>query len=143
MSTRRRVRVVSAEIHRTGCYLLVQRAPHASLALLWEFPGGRVRRGETDRDALARALRERIGCDGAVGELLMELIHPYPAYDLTLAVYRCDIGTQTPTPGKVADLAWVQPDRFGQYTFPGADQKTVDLLLADDVTGEVAQAPGT
>ena len=143
MSTRRRVRVVSAEVTRSGCYLLVQRAAHATLPLLWEFPGGRVRRGESDREALTRALHERIGCDGAIGEVLMEVTHPYPDYDLTLAVYRCDIGTASPTPGKVADLAWVQPDRFGQYTFPGADQKTVDLLLADDVTGEVARPPGT
>jgi 8-oxo-dGTP diphosphatase len=59
MTTRRRVRVVSAEIQRGGCWLLAQRAAHAELPLLWEFPGGRVRRGETDVMALSRALRER------------------------------------------------------------------------------------
>jgi 8-oxo-dGTP diphosphatase len=136
MTTRRRVRVVSAEIQRGGCWLLAQRAAHAELPLLWEFPGGRVRRGETDVMALSRALRERLCCEGSIGELVMEIVHPYSSYDLALAVYRCDLGTATTTPGKVAALAWVPADQFVNFTFPGADQKTIDLLLSDDVTGE-------
>lgn len=138
---RRRVRVVSAEVQRSGCWLLTQRAAHAVLPLLWEFPGGRVRRGEDDRQALARSLRTRVGCEATIGDLVMEVTHPYPEYDLTLAVYRCDIGTSTPKALKVADVAWVPPERFAQYSFPGADQKTVDLLLSDDVTGESARPP--
>lgn len=126
----RQVRVVSAEIVREGCYLLAQRAAHATLPLLWEFPGGRVRDGESDEDALHRALAERIGCEGQVGELLMEVVHGYDGYDLTLLVYRCSIGDTPPRVGNIASFAWVSPADFGNYTFPGADQKTIDQLLA-------------
>jgi len=129
MSERRRIRVVSAEIQRNGSYLLAQRAEHAVLPLLWEFPGGRVRAGESDRDALVRSISERIGCRARVGELAMEVTHPYDGYDLTLALYRVDIGTQTPVAGAVHAIAWAGPEQFADYTFPGADQKTVDLLL--------------
>lgn len=121
--------MVSAEIVRNGTYLLTQRAPHAVLPHLWEFPGGRVREGESDGAALQRAIGERIGCVPEVGELLLEVTHPYSGYDLTLALYRCDIGTQSPSVGLVADVAWVAPADFGSYPFPGADQKTIDLLL--------------
>ena len=109
--------------------MLAQRSAHAVLPLLWEFPGGRVRDDETDRAALERAVDERIGCSAAVGELTMEVTHPYDDYDLVLAVYRCDIGIQVPEPRKVEAIAWVPPGRFGEYTFPGADQQTIDLLL--------------
>ncbi len=131
MTERRRIRVVSAEIQRNGAYLITQRAAHAVLPLLWEFPGGRVRPGESDVEALTRNIALRIGCEAKVGELAMEVTHPYDHYDLTLAVYRCDIGTQTPKVGKISAFAWAGPNEFGEYTFPGADQRSIDLLLGE------------
>lgn len=39
--------------------------------LRWEIPGGLVERGETPREACARALREELGLDLPVGRLLV------------------------------------------------------------------------
>ena len=36
-----------------------------------------------------------------------------------------------PWPENVAALAWVSAEDFGDYAFPSADQKTVELLLRD------------
>ena len=129
MANRGNTRVVSAEIQRDGRYLLVQRQSHAVMPDLWEFPGGRVRDGETDAVALVRALRHRIGCDVTVVETLMEVTHAYEGYDLTLVVCRVDLDCE-PRPAAVQQLAWVPPESFGDYPFPGADQKTVELLLS-------------
>lgn len=126
---RTRIRVVSAEIVRNGTYLLTQRLQTAVLPGLWEFPGGKVQAGETDTTALLRALEDRIGCTARVGDCVMEVTHPYDAYDLTLVVYRCDLGMAEPEAKRVAAIAWVGPERFSEYPFPGADQKTIDLLL--------------
>ena len=131
------VRVVSAEIQREGRYLITQRSAKAVLPLLWEFPGGRVREGESDEDALRRALRHRIGVDIEVGERVLEVKHAYSDYTVHLSVYRCKLreepgsGRQTPFPQAVHALAWVAPDEFADYPFPDADQKTVDQLLAE------------
>lgn len=125
------IRVVSAEIQREGRYLLTQRAAKAVLPLLWEFPGGRVRDGETDRQAIIRALQERVGVRIRPVQRVMEVTHDYPEYTVTLAVWRCELGDQEPYPRAVAQLAWVSPEEFADYPFPGADQKTVDLLLKD------------
>ena len=123
-------RVVSAEVYRNGRYLITQRALKAVLPLLWEFPGGRVREDESDEGVLKRNLMDRIGVVPEVGSLVMEVTHEYSGYDLILRVYRCDIGDQDPVIKSVNDLAWVAPEQFGEYSFPGADQKTVDALLA-------------
>ena len=125
-------RVVSAEICRDGKYLITQRAMKAVLPLMWEFPGGRVRAGESDEDVLRRNLLTRIGVDVEVGEMVMEVTHEYSGYDLVMCVYRCGIGEQDPKAKTVHALAWVTPEEFGDYPFPGADQKTIDALL----TGE-------
>ena len=125
-------RVVSAEICREGRYLITQRSMRAVLPLLWEFPGGRVRAGDSDDAVLKRSLKARIGVDANVGALVMEVTHEYTGYDLVMCVYQCDIGDQTPTPRKVHDLVWITPDQFADYPFPGADQKTIDALLSGD-----------
>lgn len=126
------LRVVSAEIQREGRYLITQRAEHAVLPLLWEFPGGRVRRGESDVGALARTLEQRLGIAIAVEARLLEVTHQYDDYDVVLAVYRCTIASGEPEARTVRALEWVEPERFGEYRFPGADQTTVELLLGDD-----------
>jgi 8-oxo-dGTP diphosphatase len=125
------IRVVSAEIHRDDRYLLTQRSAHAVLPLLWEFPGGRVREGEGDRGALVRAVKHRIGVTVDVRERVLEVRHDYPDYSVVLAVYRCTIVDGEPFAHAVQALAWVSPDEFADYPFPDADQRTVDLLLAD------------
>ncbi|MEQ1568143.1 MAG: (deoxy)nucleoside triphosphate pyrophosphohydrolase [Myxococcota bacterium] len=125
------IRVVSAEIHHDGRYLLTQRSARAVLPLLWEFPGGRVRDGENDRDALSRAVRHRIGVDVDVGDRVLEVRHAYPEYSVVLAVYRCAIGSGEPFAQAVHAVAWVAPDEFADYPFPDADQRTVELLLKE------------
>jgi 8-oxo-dGTP diphosphatase len=123
------VRVVSAEIQRDGAYLITQRSAKAILPLLWEFPGGRVREGETDQAALARAVKHRLGVDVAVRERVLEVRHDYPDYSVVLAVYRCELGGGEPAPQAVNAIAWVLPEAFVDYPFPGADQKSVEALL--------------
>src|SRR5262249_21322095 len=54
------IRVVAAVVEDAGLYLITQRREEAVLAGLWEFPGGKVEAGESDEQALARELRERI-----------------------------------------------------------------------------------
>jgi 8-oxo-dGTP diphosphatase len=127
---RPRIRIVSAEIQEGGAFLLTQRLGTATLPLLWEFPGGRVRVGESDEDALRRALLDRIGSDASVGEQLLEIHHGYDRYDLVMCVYRCTLFAE-PLAARVAQVRWVNAARLGTFEFPGADQKTVDLLLAD------------
>ena len=125
------IRVASAEIQREGRYLVTQRSPTAVLPLLWEFPGGRVRDGEDDREALRRTVRHRLGVAVDVRDRVLEVRHEYPEYVVVLVVYRCLIEQGEPAPNAVNALAWVAPDEFADYPFPGADQRTVELLLRE------------
>jgi 8-oxo-dGTP diphosphatase len=124
------IRVVSAEVLEEGRYLITQRLHTASLPELWEFPGGRVREGESDQDALVRCLADRLGVRAEVGAPVLEVHHAYDHYDLVLTVYRARLAAP-PRTLRVRALAWALPDELPLYDFPGADQRTVDLLLAD------------
>jgi 8-oxo-dGTP diphosphatase len=125
---RPRIRVVAAQAEREGRFLITQRRPEATLPLLWEFPGGRVEEGESDAQALARELREKMGLEIEVGPVLMQVLHAYEGYDLELLLYQVSARGE-PRCLRVHDARWVLPEEFGQYEFPGADQRTVDALL--------------
>lgn len=125
---RPRIRVVAAQIEREGRFLITQRRPEATLPLLWEFPGGRIEEGESDAEALARELREKVGLEIEVGPALMQVLHEYEGYSLELVLYRVSAWGEARCL-YVHDARWVPPEEFGEYEFPGADQRTVDELL--------------
>jgi 8-oxo-dGTP diphosphatase len=122
------IRVVAAEIERDGRFLITQRPEHATMPLLWEFPGGRVESGESDEAALARELLEEMDLEVTVYEQILHVHHDYPRYTVDFVVYRVETNGE-PETIRVRDARWVSPDDFDQYEFPGADQASVARLL--------------
>ena len=118
----------------TGSYLITQRRPTASLPLLWEFPGGRVRDGEADEAALTRAIKERLGLDVVVDSKASTMKHEYPEYDVDFAVFHCRLKdpAQQVSKDKVNDARWVRLSEMGDYQFPDADARTLEYLLESD-----------
>ncbi|MBL8952444.1 MAG: (deoxy)nucleoside triphosphate pyrophosphohydrolase [Myxococcaceae bacterium] len=135
MGAGRHIRVVGAMLEKdTGRYLITQRRPEASLPLKWEFPGGRVRDGETDSDALVRAIKDRLGLDIFVDAKATTMQHEYEDYTVDFAVFHCRLKDlkQDVSHAKVNDHRWVQLGEMGNYEFPDADARTVDFLLEAD-----------
>src|SRR6266853_2112638 len=83
------VDVAAALVFRDGKFLITQRHANAHLGGLWEFPGGKREANETFEQCLARELREELGIEVAVGELVESLTHNYPEKAVHLRFYRC------------------------------------------------------
>jgi 8-oxo-dGTP diphosphatase len=128
-SSLRTIRVVAAVIEREGRYLITQRRPTAVLALLWEFPGGRVEELETDAAALKREVRHRLGVEIDVGQLISFVSHPYERYVVDLYLYECRIQSGDLQPLAVSAFKWVTSAEFDQYPFTPADEASMNKLL--------------
>jgi 8-oxo-dGTP diphosphatase len=70
-------RVAAALILKNGKMLICQRTRHQPFPLKWEFPGGKIERGEQPRDALRRELEEELGVDAKIGGEVIRVQHTY------------------------------------------------------------------
>lgn len=128
---RKTIRVVAAVIERDGRYLITQRRPNAVLPLLWEFPGGKVETGERDTEALEREMKERLGVDVAVGQLISYVSHPYEHYTVDLYLYECQTSADALECRAVHAFRWVSSAEFDQYPFTPADEASMNKLLGE------------
>lgn len=70
MSATPRVAVVAGVLEQDGRILACQRRADDRHPFKWEFPGGKVDPGETPAAAMVRELREELGIEATLGELL-------------------------------------------------------------------------
>ncbi len=119
-----------ALVDTDGRVLLARRPPGKSMAGLWEFPGGKVKAGETPETALIRELVEELGIDVAASCLapLTFASHSYPDFHLLMPLYVCRKWSGIPTGREGQQLAWVRPARLGDYPMPPADGPLVAIL---------------
>ena len=100
------------------------------LAGLWEFPGGKVKPGETPEAALVRELGEELGIDVHASCLAPFTFasHAYPDFHLLMPLYVCRKWSGIVTAREGQQLKWVRPARFGDYEMPPADKPLVAML---------------
>src|SRR6266403_4621480 len=113
--------VAAGLIFREGKILITRRHADTHLGGLWEFPGGKREPNETFEECLARELREELGIEVTVGELVETLTHEYPEKTVHLRFFRCAWLRHEPQALGRVDFAWVSREQLEQYAFPEAD----------------------
>jgi len=117
----RTVVVSAALIIEQGRILVTQRKNSSSHALLWEFPGGKVKDAEDPREALRRELKEELDIEAKVGMIFDAVFYSYPEYPILLLVYRCQIDKGSLKPLGCHDFRWVDLNELEELTMPPAD----------------------
>jgi len=123
--------------------LLTQRPSGTHLAGAWEFPGGKLEEHEGPEAALVRELREELGVESEVGEVLDVTWWRYPTKSVLLLFYRARITAGTIAHLGVADHVWARREDLDGYTFPDADVAVLGKIRALlDAAGRRPSAPG-
>ena len=118
--------VAVALVDTDGRVLLAQRPPGKQLAGLWEFPGGKVERGEDELAALVRECQEELGVQVApqafLGEVPLDGVVAGGAPGASsLRVWWGRVTEGEPVDHEHTELRWV----------PAEDLEALDWIPAD------------
>jgi 8-oxo-dGTP diphosphatase len=125
------ITVVAAVIrNQTGRILLARRPDHKHMGGLWEFPGGKIRIGESPRAALVRELREELGVEASIEKSLTSTVHEEPGLRISLLFFAVHLLAGEPVGREGQEVRWVHPSELADYPTPPADAELVALLAA-------------
>ena len=103
--------------------LITRRAEKGMLGGLWEFPGGKVRRGEIPARACAREIEEETGLKVEVSEQIAHVKHAYTHLSVEIDVFHCRYLGGTVALDGPTDFRWVTMEETSAYAFPKANHK--------------------
>jgi|ERR1700730_8930061 8-oxo-dGTP diphosphatase len=131
--------VVAAIIERADRKILIgQRRRNDTSALKWEFPGGKVRAGESLEQALTRELREELGATLVKSREIACVRHQYAGTTEELEIHFFAAQTKESAfqPTVFEQSVWVLPKQLAQYDFLPANRE----LVAQLATGRIKPA---
>jgi A/G-specific adenine glycosylase len=115
--------------------LITRRAEKGMLGGLWEFPGGKVHRGEKAADACRREIEEETGLRVGVDARIARVKHVYTHLEVAIDVFHCRyLGGSIVLDGPT-DHRWITLDEAAQYAFPKANHKFLPAVR-DALTGK-------
>lgn len=110
--------------------LIAQRPKGKSMAGLWEFPGGKIEKGETPEQALVRELHEELSIETKIPCLapLSFASHSYDDFHLLMPLYICRRWWGTARARENQVLKWVHVHELSAFDMPPADLPLVPAL---------------
>ena len=119
------IHAVIAIIEKDGKYFIQKRPSTGLLADMWEFPGGKIEKGESKLDALAREIEEELGVALKSSRHLFDVKHFYTQFKVNLSVFRCVLNAYPKTDQK---HRWVSFEEFSEYPMPSGSAKIIEKL---------------
>jgi A/G-specific adenine glycosylase len=108
--------------------LITQRKPDGLLGGLWEFPGGKLKKGEKAKAACVREIKEEVNLIIKVVDHLAQVKHAYTHFKIIMDVYCCEyLDGRVKRNGPVAHR-WIKMNAIDRYPLPKANHKFLAKL---------------
>ena len=128
--------VTAAIIRQDNLYLIAQRKKGSHQELKWEFPGGKVEKGEDPEDCLRREIHEELGLFIEIVDIFQVVSHNYGEKHIILLCYMCKITGGEPRCIDCYDYKWLTLEEMPQYDFAPADIPVVERLSNSRIRSE-------
>ncbi len=128
---------VAAGIIWVGDTFYIQKRSHnGHLGGLWEFPGGKIRKNETEEEAVVREIAEECNFSVVPEKRIGTIKHAYSHFSISFTVYHCT-GVSELIKQQNGTGRWITKDEIDDYTFPKANHKLFGMLDKQDWSRDV------
>ncbi len=107
--------------------LAVQRGEKTDHPYKWEFPGGKVKEGESEEECIIREIREELTIDLVICGRMENVDYDYGKKHILLIPFICDTLDELPLLTEHAAFKWMTPGRLRELDFSEAD-----IIVADN-----------
>ncbi|MFH1491408.1 MAG: NUDIX domain-containing protein [Pseudomonadota bacterium] len=124
------IQVIAAVIRKGSTYLVCRRPWHKRHGGLWEFPGGKVRKEESFRDAIGRELKEELQVDvTGTGESLYATLDPGTSFRIEFIETTI---SREPRAVEHLKIRWCSPAELISLPLAPADDRFVKQRIIRD-----------
>jgi len=124
------IEVCCAVIVKDELILAAQRGTGMPHPHKWEFPGGKLKTGEKPENCIIREIREELGVQIKVWQLLPSVVHTEEQRIIQLIPFICQLaGEEDFQLSEHEAVSWIDRDRIREIDWLEADIKVVDQLL--------------
>jgi 8-oxo-dGTP diphosphatase len=128
----KKIEVVAAIIYFKEEILCVQR-PENKLSYVskkFEFPGGKIEKGETKKETLKRELIEELNfIPTKIDDLFITVIHEYPDFEITMHSFKCYSETKEIQLNEHIASEWLTIKNINKLDWADADIPIVNKLI--------------
>lgn len=128
---KKNIHVVGAIIIKNDKVLCAQRGPKKSLPYKWEFPGGKIEKGETPQEALKREIQEEMKCSIWIGKQVEHTVYEYDFGVVHLSTFYCNLLKGEPVLTEHVSIKWLPPNRLSSLDWAPADIPAVEKVTND------------
>ena len=121
-------RIAVGVVFKNGRVLITRRKQDGLLGGLWEFPGGKIKSGETAEQACIREIKEEVNLSVAVDSHLTQVKHAYTHFKIVMDVYCCRYVSGRVRLSGPVDFHWVRIDEIDKFPIPKANHKFMPHL---------------
>ena len=122
------IKVVAAIIEKDGKILFCKRGAGGNCAGLWEFPGGKIEKGETPFEAIIREIKEELSADIEPTEIFCEYPFSYPEKEIYFYFIKAKLVSEEIDPTFHSEIKWLSPSESGELEFCPADISAAEKL---------------
>lgn len=126
------IEVVAAIIKYQDKILCVQRGKgkYDYISLKYEFPGGKVEKGESLTEAIVREIQEELSLDIKVENPFLKVEHQYPDFSITMHSFICTSERDNLVLHEHIDSKWLELRELRGLNWAAADVPIVEKLVA-------------
>ena len=119
-------------VRKNGRLLITRRQLDGLLGGLWEFPGGKLEKGEDSPAACIREIREETGIHVKIDSFLTRIKHAYTHFKIEMDVFYCHYVSGEIALNGPIDHKWVQISEINGFPFPKANLKFIPLIKMEN-----------